>query len=96
MADADTVCDILTHAGFGAISLHRTDLDMVLSNLDRAIDLIMAIGPGGEVLRLLGDRADHARPQIEADLREAMAEFVQPDGRVLGPSSTWVVSAVRR
>jgi len=96
MANADTVCDILTHAGFAGIALHRVDLPITTSSLDRAVDMIMAIGPGGEVLRLLGDRADHARPQIEADLREALAEFVQPDGRVLGPSSTWVVSAVRR
>ena len=96
MADADTVCDILTHAGFAEIVLHRVDLDMVLTSVDRAVEMVMAIGPGGEVLRLLGDRADHARPQIEADLREALAEFAQPDGRVRAPSSTWVVSAVRR
>jgi SAM-dependent methyltransferase len=96
MANADTVCDVLTHAGFEHIALHRVDLPMVMSSLDRAIALVMALGPGGEVLRLLGDRADHARPQIERDLREGLAEFVQPDGRVHGPSSSWVVSAVRR
>jgi hypothetical protein len=93
MADADTVCDVLTHAGFGEIELRRLDLPMEFPSLDRAIQLVMALGPGGEVLRLLGDAADHARPEIERDLREGLAEFALPDGRVLGPSSTWVVSA---
>ena len=77
MADADTVCDVLTHAGFADIDLRRLDVDMVFSNLDRVVEMTMAIGPGGEVLRLLGDRADHARPAIERDLREGMAEFVR-------------------
>jgi SAM-dependent methyltransferase len=96
MADADTVCDILVHAGYEGIQLQRVDLDMVFSNLDRVVDMTMAIGPGGEVLRLLGDRADHARPQIERDLREGMAEFEREDGSVHAPSSTWVVSATKR
>jgi SAM-dependent methyltransferase len=96
MASADTVCEVLTHAGFGDIDLRRQDIAMVMSSIDRAVALQMSLGPGGEVLRLLGDRADHARPQIERDLRTGLAEFVQPDGRVLGPSSSWVVSAVRR
>jgi SAM-dependent methyltransferase len=95
MANADTVCDVLTHAGYDRIELRRVDLPMVMSSLDRAIALVMALGPGGEVIRLLGDRADQARPQIEADLREGLAGFVAPDGSVHGPSSSWVVSAVR-
>lgn len=96
MADADTVSDILVHAGFEDVALHRVDLDMVFSSLDRVVAMTMAIGPGGEVLRLLGERADHARPQIERDLREGMTEFQRPDGSVHAPSSTWVVSAVAR
>jgi SAM-dependent methyltransferase len=93
MANADTVCDVLDHAGFEAITLRRLDLPMIFPNLDRAVALVMALGPGGEVLRLLGDRADAARPEIDRKLREGLAEFTQPDGRVFGPSSTWVVSA---
>lgn len=93
MANADTVCDILVHAGFEAISLRRLDLAMVLPSLDRAIALTMALGPGGEVLRLLGDRAAAVRPVIELKLREGLSEWAQPDGTILAPSSTWVVSA---
>ena len=95
MANADTVCDVLTHAGFTDIALRRQDIDMVMSSVDRAVALTMALGPGGEVLRLLGDRADHARPRIEADLRAGIADFVGEDGRVYGPSSSWIVTARR-
>jgi ubiquinone/menaquinone biosynthesis C-methylase UbiE len=94
MADADMVSDVLTIAGFEAVALRRCDIDMVAGrDFDEAIELVMAIGPGGEVLRLLGADADAARPRIEAALREGMAEFVRPDGVVSAPSSTWVVTA---
>ena len=93
MANADTVCDVLTHAGFDRICLHRQDIDMEMPDLDRAVELVMALGPGAEVLRLLGDRADHARPRIVADLRAALEDFRQPDGVMRMPSSVWVVGA---
>ncbi len=97
MANADTVTDVLKHAGFDDIELMRCDLPVLAGDdLARAVELVMAIGPGAEVLRLLGDRADHMRPTIEAELHEKLADFVQPDGRVTGPSSTWIVSALRR
>jgi SAM-dependent methyltransferase len=96
MAGADTVSDVLQHAGFTDVTLRRNDLDVMIGdNLQRAIDLVLAIGPGGEVVRLLGDRADHALPQIRADLEQGMAEFVTEDGRLLAPSSTWIVSATK-
>ena len=52
----------------------------------------MAIGPAGEVLRLWGDRVEEIRPQIAADLRQALAEFAGPDG-VVAPASTWIITA---
>jgi len=64
--------------------------------MQRAIDLNLALGPGAEVVRLLGDRADHAIPQIRADLEAELAEFVREDGTLRAPSSTWVISAVKR
>jgi hypothetical protein len=45
------------------IALRRFDAPILGGrDLDEAIELVMALGPGGEVLRMLGDRADHARP----------------------------------
>jgi hypothetical protein len=53
----------------------------------------MAIGPAGEILRLLGDRAAPFVPKVEAALREAFAENQREDGSVWGMASTWIVTA---
>ena len=63
------------------------------ATLDDAVELTMALGPAGEVLRLWGDRADEIRPTIAAEIRAALAQFETPDG-VVAPSSTWVLSGV--
>jgi SAM-dependent methyltransferase len=94
MAGADTTSDILTHAGFTDISLTRSDLDILGgTTLDEALDLVMSIGPAGEILRLQGDRAAHLLPRVDAALREGLAEFVRDDGEVWAPASTWIVTA---
>ena len=94
MADADTLSEQLTIAGFERISLRRCDLPIKIGDdLEHAIEFNMALGPAGEVLRLWGDRVDEIRPKIAADLREALAEFDGLDG-VVAPASTWIVGAV--
>jgi len=94
MAGADTTSDILTHAGFTDISLTRSDLDILGgTDLDEALDLVMSIGPAGEILRLQGDRAAHLLPQVDAALREGLSEYVRDDGQVWAPASTWIVTA---
>jgi ubiquinone/menaquinone biosynthesis C-methylase UbiE len=96
MANADTVSDILVHAGFTDISLTRCDLDIMGgTDLDEALDLVMSIGPAGEILRLQGDRAAHLIPQVESALREGMADFVRDNGEVWAPASTWIITASR-
>ncbi|HVP00999.1 MAG TPA: class I SAM-dependent methyltransferase [Solirubrobacteraceae bacterium] len=93
MADADTTSDILLSAGFEDVTLRRCDIEITIgATLDEAIDILMALGPAGEVLRLQGDRARHLYPQIDAALREGLAEFVVEDG-VRAPASTWIVTA---
>jgi SAM-dependent methyltransferase len=93
MADADTTTDILLNAGFEDVALRRFDREILIGHdLDHAIDLATSLGPAGEVIRLAGDEAERVRPEIEAALREALADFVRPDG-VWGPASTWIVSA---
>jgi SAM-dependent methyltransferase len=94
MANADTVTDVLVHAGWEDLSLRRCDIDILAGNdLDEAIDLVMSIGPAGEILRLQGDRAAHLVPQVEAALRDGLAEFVHEDGSVWAMASTWIVTA---
>jgi SAM-dependent methyltransferase len=93
MANADTVSEQLRIAGFEEITLRRCDLPLKIGeDLDQAVEFNMALGPAGEVLRLWEDRVDDLRPKIAAELREALAEFVGPDG-VFAPASTWIISA---
>jgi ubiquinone/menaquinone biosynthesis C-methylase UbiE len=93
MADADTTSEILAHAGFLDISLRRCDIPILIGrDLDEAIDLVTALGPAGEVLRLAGDRAAHLHGEVHAALREGLAEFSASDG-VRAPASTWIVTA---
>ncbi len=93
MADADTTSHILLNAGFENVALRRCDIPIRIGrDLDQAVELVMALGPAGEVIRLAGAEAERIRPQIEAALREALAEFEQPDG-VSAAASTWIVSA---
>ncbi len=94
MANADTVTDVLRHAGYEEIQLRRQDLVIKTGdNLEQAVELVMSLGPAGEVLRLWGDRADEIRPRVEAALLEGMADMAGPDG-VYSDSSTWAVRAV--
>jgi SAM-dependent methyltransferase len=93
MADADVTSQILLGAGFEQISLRRCDTEIEIgADIDEAVEFAMALGPAGEVIRLAGDQAERIRPEIEAALREALAEFAGPGG-VSAPASTWIVSA---
>jgi ubiquinone/menaquinone biosynthesis C-methylase UbiE len=94
MADADTTSEILVHAGFTDITLRRCDIPIAIGrDLDEAIDLVMALGPAGEILRLAGDRAAHLHGHVEAALRDGLAEFLT-DEELRAPASTWIVSAI--
>jgi len=94
MANADTVTDVLKHAGFEGLELKRQDLEIKAGdNLEHAVDLVMSIGPAGEVLRLWGDRADEIRPTVRAALLEGMADMVREDAVYAG-SSTWSIRAI--
>jgi SAM-dependent methyltransferase len=94
MANADTVTDQLTYAGFTDLSLTRSDIDIMAGkDADEAVEMVMSIGPAGEILRLQGERAAHLHGQVEQELREGLKEFVREDGTVWAPASTWIVSA---
>jgi hypothetical protein len=75
------------------VELRRCDIPIQIGrDLDHAVEFATALGPAGEVIRLAGDEAEKIRPQIEAALREALAEFDGPSG-VVADASTWIVSA---
>jgi ubiquinone/menaquinone biosynthesis C-methylase UbiE len=94
MSGADTTTDVLVHAGFEDVELHRCDLPIPVGrDLDEAIDLVMSLGPAGEILRLQGDRAKHLHGEVHEALRAGLAEFETPGG-LMAPASTWIVSAL--
>jgi SAM-dependent methyltransferase len=94
MANADTVTDVLRHAGYEDIRLARQDLPYKIGDdLEHAVAFNMALGPAAEVLRMWGGRVDDIRPKIAAGLRTAMTDFVVAGGAVVAPSSTWAVTA---
>jgi SAM-dependent methyltransferase len=94
MANADTVTDIVLAAGYRDVELMRCDVPIRMGeDLDQAIETVTSLGPAGEVIRLLGDRAASELPRVDAALRAGMADFVQADGSVVGPASTWIVAA---
>ena len=66
---------------------------MAGKDVDEAVEMVMSIGPAGEILRLQGERAAHLHGQVEQQLREGLQEFVREDGTVWAPASTWIVSA---
>jgi SAM-dependent methyltransferase len=94
MANADTVSDVLQHAGYEDIRLGRQDLPYKLGDdLEHAVAFNMALGPAAEVLRMWGERVDEIRPKIADDLRAALADYVVAGGAVVAPASTWAVTA---
>ncbi len=93
MANADTTSGILLSAGFRNITLRRCDIPITIgSDLQEAVELVMSIGPAGEILRLAGGRAAHLHEPVADALREGLAEWEGPDG-VTAPASTWIVTA---
>ncbi len=94
MANADTTSDIVTAAGFEDVALRRCDISYLMGrDLDKAIEVVMAIGPAGELIRLAGGEAEKIRPRLEAELRDAYADLEREDG-VWADASTWIVTAV--
>jgi hypothetical protein len=93
LASADTTTDVLLHAGYADIALRRCDLPIAIgTDVEEAVDLVMALGPAGEILRLAGDRAAHLHEDVRTALREGLGELEGPDGLHAG-ASTWIVSA---
>jgi SAM-dependent methyltransferase len=93
MADADTTSEVLTTAGFADVNLYRCDEPLVMGgDVEEAIDVVMALGPAGEILRLAGERAEHLHGAVRDALREGLAEFGDAEG-VRAPASTWIVTA---
>jgi SAM-dependent methyltransferase len=94
MAGADTTSGILVGAGFTDVSLTRCDMPILIGrDTAEAIDVMMALGPAGEMVRLWGDRQADRHDEIRAALTDALDKLKTERG-VEGMASTWIVSAI--
>ena len=85
---------ILEAAGFDDIELHARDFDYYIGeDMDEAVDAMLAIGPGAELIRLNGDYGESRRAEIAEALAEHYAAWQQPDGSIVGRAAVWLVAA---
>lgn len=94
LGNPETTRGILEAAGFDEIELHQRDFDYLMgADMDEAVDSLLAIGPGAELIRLNGDRGESRRSEIAQALREHYAAWQKPDGSIVGRGSVWLVTA---
>jgi SAM-dependent methyltransferase len=94
LGNPETCRGILEAAGFEEIDLHRRDFDYYMGkDMDEAIDALLAIGPGAELIRLNGEHGEGRRPEIAEALAEHYAAWQRPDGSIVGRGAVWIVTA---
>jgi ubiquinone/menaquinone biosynthesis C-methylase UbiE len=94
LGNPETTRGILEAAGFSEIELEARDFDYFMgSDMDEAIDSLLAIGPGAELIRLNGEYGESRRDEIAEALREHYAPWQKPDGSIIGRGSVWLVTA---
>jgi SAM-dependent methyltransferase len=94
LGNPETLTGILEAAGFDAIELHQRDFDYFMGkDMSEAIESLLAIGPGAELIRLNGEHGESRRPEIAAALAEHYSAWQRPDGSIVGRASVWLVAA---
>jgi SAM-dependent methyltransferase len=96
MGDADTTRRMLEAARFTEVELTQNDAPICVgTTLEEAIDYQLLVGPAGELVREAGPAGERALPDIRRALEAHSEKHQEPNGRVMRPSSTWIVSARR-
>jgi hypothetical protein len=62
-------------------------------DMDEAVDALLAIGPGAELIRLNGEDGESRRVEIAAAMADLCAAWQRPDGAIVGRGSVWIVTA---
>lgn len=79
----ETTRGILEAGGFEEIELHQRNFDCYMGvDMDEAVDALLAIGPGAELIRLNGEYGEGRRPEIETALRDLLLRCAH---RSIGP-----------
>ena len=94
LGNPETTRGILEAAGFADVELHRRDFDYFMgADMDEALEALLAIGPGAELIRLNGEYGESRRGEISEALRDHYAAWQRPDGSIVGRGSVWIVAA---
>jgi SAM-dependent methyltransferase len=94
LGNPDTLRGILEAAGFEEIELHRRDFDYFMGkDMAEAVDSMLAIGPGAELIRLNGEHGESRRKEIGEALADHYAAWERADGSIVGRGSVWLVAA---
>jgi ubiquinone/menaquinone biosynthesis C-methylase UbiE len=94
LGNPDTTRGILEASGFADIELGARDFDYCLgADMDEALEAMLAIGPGAELIRLNGEHGERLRPEITRAVEAHYAGLQRPDGSVFGRAGVWVVTA---
>jgi ubiquinone/menaquinone biosynthesis C-methylase UbiE len=94
LGNPETLKGILTAAGFEEIELHCRDFDYFMGkDMAEAVDSLLAIGPGAELIRLNGEHGESRREEIAEALAAHYANWQRPDGSIVGRGSVWLVAA---
>ena len=95
LGNPETTRGILEAAGFAEVELQRRDFDYFMgADMDEAIESLLAIGPGAELIRLNGEYGESRRGVIAEGLRDHYARWQKPDGSIVGRGSVWLVTAI--
>lgn len=94
LGNPETLEGILAAAGFEEIELHSREFDYFMGeDMAEAVDSLLAIGPGAELIRLNGEHGESRRGEIAEALAEHYKEWQRPDGSIVGRGSVWLVAA---
>ncbi len=96
LGNPETCRGILEAAGFEEVELHRRDFDYFMgADMEEALDSLLAIGPGAELIRLNGSYGESRRPEIATAVAEHYRDrdWQRPDGSIVGRASVWLVAA---
>jgi SAM-dependent methyltransferase len=97
LGNPETTHGILTAAGFAGIEFHQRDFDYFLGEtMDEALEAMLAIGPGAELIRLNGEYGESRRPEIAQALADHYAGRQQPDGSIVSRAAVWIITATNR
>jgi len=94
LGNPETLRGILEAAGFADVEMHQRDFDYFMGrDLDEAVDALLAIGPGAELIRLNGEHGESRRAEIADALADHYSAWQRADGSIVGRGSVWLVAA---